>query len=117
MNARLGALIAFAALVSSILLAAVLLLWPYGLARPFGPSISIDRAPDGIWAGVLFWVLIALAAASLPVRLPGGSFLDVSFAPVLAAANLGGPAAAELWPYSEPLKAANCAMKLLGMGS
>jgi putative nucleotidyltransferase with HDIG domain len=94
MNARLGAHIAFAALVSSILLAGVVLLSPYGLACPFGLSISIDRAPDGIWAGALFWVLLALTAASLPVRLPDGIFLDVSFAPVLAAANLGGPAAA-----------------------
>lgn len=84
-NSRLRALIACAALVSGLLLACAVLL------RQLGPPIAIEGST---WAGLLFWVLLTLAAASLQVRLPGSSFLDVSFAPVMASAYLGGPAAA-----------------------
>jgi putative nucleotidyltransferase with HDIG domain len=47
-----------------------------------------------ILAGVAFWVVVALFASALPVRMPGGMLVTVSIAPVMAAANLGGPAAA-----------------------
>jgi putative nucleotidyltransferase with HDIG domain len=63
------------------------------LLRQLAAPISIEGST---WAGLLFWILLTLAAASLPVRLPGSSFLDVSFAPVVASAYLGGPAAAGL---------------------
>src|SRR5687768_12056829 len=44
--------------------------------------------------GLAFWTLVTLFASSLPIRLPHGVQLAVSTAPLMAAANLGGPAAA-----------------------
>src|SRR5437764_3342605 len=42
--------------------------------------------PDGLDLGrVFFWVVIALVAAALPVRLPGGVHATITTAPVLAA--------------------------------
>lgn len=43
-----------------------------------------------------FWALIAVLAAAAPVRMAGGTIVDVTSAPVIAAAVLGGPAAATL---------------------
>ena len=62
--------------------------------------IAIDVNGDGIqsqaeiFIGVAFWVLVSLFASALPVRMPGGMLVTVSIAPVMAAASLGGPAAA-----------------------
>ena len=47
-----------------------------------------------ILSGVGFWVVVSLFASALPVRMPGGMLVTVSIAPVMAAAALGGPAAA-----------------------
>jgi putative nucleotidyltransferase with HDIG domain len=64
------------------------------------PRIAIDvdgQAGTGrleVFAGLAFWVAIALFASALPVRMPGGMLIAVSIAPVMAAAELGGPAAA-----------------------
>ena len=63
-------------------------------------NIGIDLNGDGsksqpeILIGVAFWVLVSLFASALPVRMPGGMLVTVSIAPVMAAASLGGPAAA-----------------------
>jgi putative nucleotidyltransferase with HDIG domain len=61
-------------------------------------AIELDGQPGGsrgeILAGLCFWVLLALCASALPVRMPGGMLVTVSIAPVMAAASLGGPAAA-----------------------
>jgi HD domain len=46
-----------------------------------------------ILAGLAFWTLIALVSSALPVRMPRGILLAVSIAPIIAALNLGGPAA------------------------
>jgi putative nucleotidyltransferase with HDIG domain len=67
---------------------------------PPQPAIAIrfETAPPGapmsieIAAGILFWIVVALAASALPVRLPRGTQLAVSTAPILAAMVLGGPA-------------------------
>jgi putative nucleotidyltransferase with HDIG domain len=89
MNRRLGLLVAFVALATGALFVGAVLLCPLQI------PISVDRlAPAGIPAGVLFWIGISLAGSSLAVRMPGGSLLDVSFAPMVAALSLGGPAAA-----------------------
>ncbi len=37
-----------------------------------------------------------MAGASLAVRMPGGNFVDVGFAPIVAAMSLGGPIVARL---------------------
>jgi len=68
----------------------------------FGISPGIAIEVDGlagtsrvdILAGLGFWVLLALCASALPVRMPGGMLVTVTIAPVMAAASLGGPAAA-----------------------
>ncbi len=70
------------------------------LAFPFSPAIALyvgDGAPaaiGGTLAGVGFWILLTLLASALPVRLPNGSMIAVSTAPIVASMALGGPAAA-----------------------
>jgi hypothetical protein len=46
--------------------------------------------------GLLFWVAVAGLSAMAPVRMPSGAVVDVTIAPILAAALLGGPAAAAI---------------------
>jgi hypothetical protein len=93
MSRRLGVLIAIMALASAVLLASAFVVMP-GIS----PAMSIARPPTGdtIWLGVLFWIVLTMASSALPVRLPGGSFLAVDFAPIVAAMSLGGPIAAGL---------------------
>jgi putative nucleotidyltransferase with HDIG domain len=43
--------------------------------------------------GVAFWILLTLASGALPVRLPQGTVVSVSAAPVIASFVLGGPLA------------------------
>jgi len=59
-------------------------------------AVSIARVPYGIWLGLVFWIALSLAGSSLAVRMPGGSLVDVSFAPIVAAMSVGGPAVAGL---------------------
>jgi HD-GYP domain-containing protein (c-di-GMP phosphodiesterase class II) len=47
----------------------------------------------GGWAGVAFWTAVVAVSAALPVRMPGGALVNVTTAPVVAAAALGGPIA------------------------
>jgi putative nucleotidyltransferase with HDIG domain len=47
-----------------------------------------------VLVGLSFWTLITLFAGALPVRMPRGTFVSVSIAPVIAAMTLGGPVAA-----------------------
>jgi HD-GYP domain-containing protein (c-di-GMP phosphodiesterase class II) len=77
---------------SAVALVATSLL--YGIGR--GVALDIDgvagwSALDHI-AGVVFWVVVALFASALPVRMPGGILVTVSIAPLVASINLGGPA-------------------------
>ena len=49
--------------------------------------------PDAATAlGVAFWLGLTLAASALPVRMPRGTLITVSVAPILAGMDLGGPA-------------------------
>jgi len=52
------------------------------------------RTDIGGLPGVAYWIIVTLVASALPVRLPQGTFASVSFAPIIAAVVLGGPAAA-----------------------
>jgi putative nucleotidyltransferase with HDIG domain len=45
-------------------------------------------------AGLVFWVLVVAASSAAPVKMPGGTVVSVTIAPILAAAVLGGPVAA-----------------------
>ncbi len=63
----------------------------------FKPTISIvpnSAEPWAVLAGVAFWILITLFASAMPVRMPRGSIVSVSIAPIVASMVLGGPAAA-----------------------
>ena len=90
MNRRLGALIVVVGLASGLMMVAAVLLCPVR------QDISISRTPDGILPGLLFWIALTLVGSSLSVRMPGGSTVDVTFAPMVAVMNLGGPLAAAL---------------------
>ena len=45
-------------------------------------------------AGIAFWTAITLLASAIPIRLPGGTLLALSTAPIIVAMNLGGPTVA-----------------------
>ena len=93
MSRRLGVLIAIMALASGGLLVSA-----YFVVPEISPAVSILKPPNSvtIWLGILFWIALTMASSALGVRLPGGSFLDVGFAPIVAAMSLGGPVAAGL---------------------
>jgi putative nucleotidyltransferase with HDIG domain len=48
----------------------------------------------GGWVGLAFWLLVCLIAGASPVKVPGGTVISLTIAPLLAAAVLGGPFAA-----------------------
>jgi putative nucleotidyltransferase with HDIG domain len=63
---------------------------------PFDGHIALGGSakPSALetWAGVAFWSVLTVLASALPVRMPRGTMVAVSVAPILAAINLGGPA-------------------------
>jgi hypothetical protein len=83
MSARLKVLVAGGLLAASIL--SIASLW---LIEPW-PSI-------GGAGGIAFWIVVALVCAAAPVKMPGGTVVNVTNAPVVAASVLGGPVAAVL---------------------
>jgi putative nucleotidyltransferase with HDIG domain len=88
MNRRLGLLVALVTLATAAAFVGAV------LAYPLQTPLSVDSTPAGIPVGVLFWIGMSLVGSSLAVRMPGGSLMDISFAPLVAAMSLGGPAAA-----------------------
>jgi putative nucleotidyltransferase with HDIG domain len=57
-------------------------------------ALLFDLRPEIHGAGgVAFWVVLTLASGALPVRLPQGTVVSVSAAPVIASFVLGGPLA------------------------
>ncbi len=88
MTRQLIALLALLSLTTAILLVAVLL--THAVETP----LSVNQRPDGVLLGLAFWVALTMLASSLPVLMPTGSYLDVSFAPLVASMGLGGPSAA-----------------------
>jgi putative nucleotidyltransferase with HDIG domain len=66
------------------------------LLIPVAPGIGLTIAPFGYLpsqAGLVFWCVITLVASALPVRMPHGTMVGVSIAPLIAATILGGPTA------------------------
>src|SRR5215204_2720898 len=49
--------------------------------------------PYSTAAGLLFWTLVTSLASALPVKMPRGTLVGVSIAPLIAATALGGPTA------------------------
>jgi hypothetical protein len=84
---RNGPGVRFALLIGGVAVAGGLAL----LVAAFAPL----RAEINGWPGVAFWTLVALLCVAWPVRMVGGTVVDLTTAPILAAAALGGlPAAA-----------------------
>ena len=83
-------------LVAGSAIALVATSYLYGIDPAIGVDVDGDHgiSPAEIAVGLCFWVVICAFATALPVRMPGGMFVTLSIAPVLAVANLGGPAAA-----------------------
>ena len=90
MSRRLGVLIALLALTSGALLVSAVLLCP------INSRIGLQGAPSPLVLGMVFWIVLTIAGASLAVRMPGGTVVDVGFAPLVAAMSLGGPVVAGL---------------------
>src|SRR5690242_20712484 len=63
------------------------------------PEIAIQRGTESatvpaVLAGAGMWLVITLFAGALPVRMPHGTQVSVSIAPIVASMTLGGPVAA-----------------------
>ena len=80
MNANVRRLILATSAAAAVAVAAAALLYP------LRPEI---QGPGG----VVFWVILTLASGALPVRLPRGTVVSVSAAPLIASIVLGGPLA------------------------
>jgi len=58
-------------------------------------GIFVTTSPQiNVLLGLGFWTVITLFAGALPVRMPRGTLVSVSIAPIWAAMALGGPVAA-----------------------
>jgi len=70
------------------------------LVFPFHERIGLEF--DGVpgiseaekLVGLGFWMAVSLFASAMPVQMPRGIIVGVAVAPIIAAMNLGGPAAA-----------------------
>ena len=78
MNANVRRLILATSAAAAVAVAAAALLFPL-------------RSDLGGTVGLLFWVALTLTGGALPVRLPQGTVVSVSAAPVIASIVLGGP--------------------------
>jgi putative nucleotidyltransferase with HDIG domain len=67
--------------------------WVLGIRPTIGIEIGQPVEVE-VFAGLCFWTLITLFAGALPVRMPRGTLVSVSIAPVVATMVLGGPVAA-----------------------
>ncbi|MEA2677538.1 MAG: hypothetical protein QOJ81_1679 [Chloroflexota bacterium] len=56
-------------------------------------SVPLEPAIGGV-GGLALWVAIVALTSASPVRMPGGAFVNVAIAPLIAIAALGGPGAA-----------------------
>jgi putative nucleotidyltransferase with HDIG domain len=82
-NTRVRRLILITVAATILAVAAATLLFPV-------------RPEIGGPVGVAFWTVLALVGSVMPVRLPRGTVVSVSAAPVIAAMVLGGPLAAAI---------------------
>lgn len=56
-------------------------------AGAFGLATSPLWEPIGGLAGLTFWLLVVVLASTSSVRMPGGTIVDVGFAPVVVCAS------------------------------
>jgi hypothetical protein len=65
------------------------------LVFPVGKGIGIaDFLPPelSMALGIIYWTVLTLITSALPVKMPRGTLVSLSIAPVLASVDLGGPA-------------------------
>ena len=84
--------------VTGLVIASAIALAITSFLFPIRSAIALDLDGQGhsqldVIAGLLFWTVLALVTSALPVRMPRGILIAVSIAPIVAATNLGGPAA------------------------
>src|SRR5690242_3869229 len=103
MSRSLKAFIAGLVSISAVALVLTSFVFSTFPGRTFGlrPEIAInyagqsgDPGPVALLAGIGLWLVITLFAGALPVRMPHGTQVSVSMAPIVAAMSLGGPVAA-----------------------
>ena len=83
--------------ITGVVAASALALVVTTLVFPIDPMIGLAPNVFGAYAwllGLVFWCFLTLVASALPVRMPRGTLVAVSGAPLIAAAILGGPTAA-----------------------
>ena len=81
--------------IVGVVVASAVALGTTTLVFPADPRIGVGFAFLGERAavvGFMFWTALTLLASALPVRMPRGSLVAVSIAPLIAATALGGPA-------------------------
>jgi len=91
MNRSLKAYIAGLVTVCAVVLAVTSLVIPVNDAirlRVFS-DVGLDA-----FAGLVFWTAITLLASALPIKMPRGSIISTSIAPLVVLLSLGGPTAA-----------------------
>jgi putative nucleotidyltransferase with HDIG domain len=67
----------------------------YTLGVRHSIALPLTASPRlNVVLGMTFWTVITLFAGALPVRMPRGTFVSVSIAPITATMILGGPVAA-----------------------
>src|SRR3954454_9192524 len=82
--------------ITGVVAAGAIALGATTLAIPVDGLIGAPFAvfgPYSIGVGLLFWTVVTLVASALPVRMPRGTLVGVSIAPLIAATVLGGPTA------------------------
>ena len=90
MSRRQAVLIAIVAAASAVLFVSAF------LRCQIGTNIEFQGAPNSLWLGITFWIVLTIIGSSLAVRMLNGTVVDVGFAPLVAAMSLGGPIVAGL---------------------
>jgi hypothetical protein len=91
MNRSLRAYIAGLVTVCAVVLAVTSLVIPVNDAIRL--RVFNDAGLDA-FAGLVFWTAITLLASALPIKMPRGSIISTSIAPLVVLLSLGGPTAA-----------------------
>jgi putative nucleotidyltransferase with HDIG domain len=82
--------------ITGVVVAGAIALTATTLLIPVDPQIGVGFEAFGANStaiGLAFWILVTLVASALPVRMPRGTMVGVSIAPLIAATVLGGPTA------------------------
>jgi HD domain/MASE9 len=85
--------------VTGLVIASAIALPVASFVYGFGTGIALPvdglhgSSQVDVLAGLAFWTALTVLTSALPVRMPRGILIGVSIAPIIAAIDLGGPAA------------------------